>query len=311
MFACKYKQQQVINKTIRFVFFANYFVGFLAIMLAVETCVQLQLPLHSNVFYIFLFSATVLYYTWAYTLPDTGNTISNPRSSWYKEHASFIRITQVLFVVVVIITASLLIAGNLQHLFKLNIYDWMLLTSIPLTGLLYYGLLPKSVFSKNLRNTGWIKPFIIGYVWAGWICILPVIVLKLDTDVQINATFMLWLFIKNWMFCTVNAIMFDIKDYANDSNKELKTFVVRFGLRNTIFLILVPILSIGIISFLIFAIYNHFSLSRIIFNLIPFICLLYVSFSLHLRKPILYYLIVIDGLLLVKAICGIFGILFQ
>ena len=36
-----------------------------------------------------------------------------------------------------------------------------------------------------------------------------------------------WLFIKNFMFCTVNAIMFDIKDYAHDSNKQLTNCSVK------------------------------------------------------------------------------------
>lgn len=301
----------MITRAVQFVFFANYFVGFLAVMLAVETCVQLHLPLNSIAFYIFLFSSTVLYYTWAYTLPGTGNKLFNPRTAWYKKHLSFIRKTQFLFVLVILITVSLLIAENYNRLHNLSLYDWGILVSVPLTGLLYYGLLPGSVPGKNLRNTGWIKAFVIGYVWAGWICFLPVIVLKLKGDVQVTPGFMLWLFIKNWMFCTVNAIMFDIKDYADDSNRELKTFVVRFGLRKTIFLILIPLLAIGIISFIIFATYNHFKPLQIAFNLVPFLCLLFVSFSLYQRKPILYYLIVIDGLLLIKAVCGICGTLFQ
>jgi hypothetical protein len=35
--------------------------------------------------------------------------------------------------------------------------------------------------------------------------------------------------------------MFDIKDYAADHNHQLKTFVVRYGLRKTIFYILIPL----------------------------------------------------------------------
>ncbi|MFT3749930.1 MAG: UbiA family prenyltransferase [Agriterribacter sp.] len=298
------------NKAVQFIFFANYFVGLLAVMLAVETCVQLQLPFSSPAFYIFLFFATVLYYTWAYILPPAGIAV-NPRTAWYKAHTGYIVRTQILFIVIIAIALSVLIIENFNQLHFLSIYDWIILSSIPLTGILYYGLLPRSILNSNLRNTGWIKPFVIGYVWAGWIFFLPVMMAKMEENIQPNATFMLWLFIKNWMFCTVNAIMFDIKDYADDSNKQLKTFVVRFGLRKTIFVILIPLLAVGVISFLIFAVQNHFSLSRIIFNLIPFACLLYVSLSLQQRKSILYYLIVIDGLLLIKAVCGICGIIFQ
>lgn len=112
------------------------------------------------------------------------------------------------------------------------------------------------------------------------------------------------------MFCTVNAIMFDMKDYADDANKQLKTFVVRFGLRKTIFFVLMPILLIGLISFLAFASYRHFGLVPVLFNLIPFLSLLAVAYSLHQRRSILYYLIVIDGLLLIKALCGIAGTYF-
>ena len=75
---------------------------------------------------------------------------------------------------------------------------------------------------------------------------------------HLPAGFMFWLFVKNWMFCTVNAILFDLKDYADDANREIKTFVVRVGLRKTIFTILVPLTLTGFLSFLFFSLYNHF-----------------------------------------------------
>ena len=109
------------------------------------------------------------------------------------------------------------------------------------------------------------------------------------------------------MFCTVNAIMFDIKDYEDDANRQLKTFVVRIGLKKTIFYVLIPLLLIGLISLLIFTHYKNFKTITIAFNLIPFLSLLFVAYSLQRPKKILYYLIVIDGLLLVKAVCGISG----
>ena len=99
--------------------------------------------------------------------------------------------------------------------------------------------------------------------------------------------------------------MFDIKDYAADHNQQLKTFVVRVGLRRTIFLIIIPLSCLGLFTFELYAIMHHFSILRIVINTIPFILLLVVAYSLHRRKNILYYLAVIDGLLLVKSICGI------
>ena len=111
------------------------------------------------------------------------------------------------------------------------------------------------------------------------------------------------------MFCTVNAIMFDMKDYAIDSNRQLKTFVVRIGLKKTIFYVLLPLLFTGMLSLLLFFSLNHFPLQRILLNLLPFLLTAVVAYSMNKRKNIFYYLIVIDGLILVKALCGIGGML--
>ena len=111
------------------------------------------------------------------------------------------------------------------------------------------------------------------------------------------------------MFCTVNAIMFDIKDYPTDANKDLRTFVVRYGLRFTIFFILIPLLLIGLVSLVIFAHYRHFTLLQLTFNMLPFVATIFVAYSMRKRHKILYYLMVIDGLILFKSLCGILGVL--
>ena len=98
--------------------------------------------------------------------------------------------------------------------------------------------------------------------------------------------------------------MFDVKDYASDYLKHLKTFVVNIGLRNTIFFILFPLAILGLFSFIIYAELHEFPLPRVVLNIIPFLLLITASFSLRKRRSILYYLIVIDGLMLVKGLCG-------
>lgn len=109
------------------------------------------------------------------------------------------------------------------------------------------------------------------------------------------------------MYITMLCIMFDIKDYAADHNHHLKTFVVRLGLRKTIFYILIPLTIIGLGTFIVYAVLRDFPVLRILINTIPFILLIIVAYSMHRRKSILYYLAIIDGLMLAKAICGIIG----
>jgi 4-hydroxybenzoate polyprenyltransferase len=300
------------NRVVAFIFFANYFVGLLAVALSVETAFQLNLPLNSPAYYLLVFSATVMYYTKAYAVPASEITSANPRTEWYRLHHGFIRISQVVFLVLSMGAGIWLLNKDFSRILRLPFIYWLLLSAIPLAAILYYGLLPKSIISLNLRNTGWLKAFVIGFVWAGSVNLFPVAVVHIERGISVaEPVFMLWLFIKNWMFCTVNAIMFDMKDYEDDANIELKTFAVRMGLRNTISYVLVPLLSIGLLSLLIFAVSRGFNILTILLNLIPFLCLLLVAFSLHKPRPILYYLIVIDGLLLVKAICGIIGSFFS
>jgi 4-hydroxybenzoate polyprenyltransferase len=143
------------------------------------------------------------------------------------------------------------------------------------------------------------------------VSLVPLVVLQLEgTKETVDPILAAGLFIKNWMFCTVNAIMFDLKDYEDDSNKQLKTFAVRFGIHRTISAVIIPLSVVGAISVFGFAWYRHFGPIPVFINLIPFALLLLVSYSMHRQRSIFYYLIVIDGLVLVKALCGILAMQF-
>lgn len=296
----------------RFIFFGNYFIGILAIALSVESVFQLHLPLNSVWYYLLVFSATVMYYTYAYADASKSYAVQNPRSAWYRKHRVFVLWSQRILLAVVIGLSAWLVFDNFNGILHLPLFYWLCVLLMLLSAVSYYGLLPGSLIRFNLRNTGWIKAFVIGFVWACCVTLLPLIMLEISGDAHFNHPFFLfWFFVKNWMFCTVNAIMFDMKDYADDANRQLKTFVVRFGLRQTIFYVLMPLCLIGIVSMLMFATYRHFSVYSVLINLIPFILLLVISWSMHRKHRILYYLIVIDGLLLVKALCGITAMYFH
>ncbi|MDQ1140189.1 hypothetical protein [Pedobacter agri] len=300
-----------MDKIIRFIFFGNYFVGFLAVALTVEATLQLRLPFNSLNYYLLLFLAPTIYYTYAYNKVSNQPLATNPRAQWYFKHKKLINWSQsILFTVCTSLIVNLLY-DNFNNLLKLPISYWAAIVVVVVAALLYYGLLPKSFLKFNLRSTGWLKAFVIGFVWACCANVLPLIMLKIETGIGYHDSVLwTWLFIKNWMFCTVNAIIFDIKDYPTDANKHLRTFVVRYGLRKTIFQILIPLLIVGLFSLGIFANYKGFGLPQVLCNVLPFVVTIYVAYSMHRRKNILYYLMVIDGLILFKAICGIIGMQF-
>ena len=193
-----------------------------------------------------------------------------------------------------------------MRFFTLQAMEWFLLLIFPIVSALYYGVDTKLTGKINLRNIGWLKPFIIGFTWAGLVNIYPILYYCIENDLHFHLTLVGgFLFLKNFMFITMLCILFDIKDYAMDYNAQLKTLVVKLGLRRTLFYFIIPLCFVGLGSFLIYALLQHFSALKILINTVPFLLIIGVAYSMHNRRSIFYYLIIIDGLMLVKALCGI------
>lgn len=298
------------NKLIKAIFFGNYFYGLCAVTLSIEAALQQFVSLNTFTYYIAVFAATTLYYTYAYISINVANP-NNKRAVWYLHHKKAMQRSQIILTIVFAICAAKLLQNLWPHLPNISTTEWIIILAVPTIAALYYGINLPILTTKNLRQLGWLKPFIIGFVWAAMVTVYPVIYNHIIHNTAYHITLLsTLLFIKNCMFVTVLCIMFDIKDYAADHNQQLKTFVVRVGLRKTIFYIIIPLSIIGLSTFILFATSRQFPLLRILINTVPFLLLIILAYSLHRRKSILYYLAIIDGLLLVKSICGITAMLY-
>lgn len=294
----------------RFIFFGNYFYGLCAVALSIEASLQQRYPLNNLLYYTIVFCATILYYTRAYITEVTVET-TNKRTNWYIRFKRWIYFSQILLTVITAGCCTLYLQKNWQPIKQLPWIHWALILLFPVTAALYYGFNHHRLGRFSLRNSGWLKPFIIGFAWAGLVTIYPVLFYTIDQGLPyVPDQVTCWLFAKNFMFITLLCILFDIKDYAVDYNRQLKTFVVKVGLRKTIFYIIIPLSIIGLASFLVYAVVHQFHPLKIALNLVPFIALISVAWSMHQRKSILYYLFIIDGLMLVKALCGSIAMLF-
>lgn len=322
----KYRFLIIKRRFIEFIFFGNYFYALCALSLAFESSLQQSIGLNRFTFYLLMVAGTILYYTYAYMgeislkiaflgreiklTPPTTYHFYNRRTEWYQRNDRLLNFTQLVFLLIIIYCCIDLAILEYHHIFSLHISEWVMLLTVPAVALLYYGNAYFPFLRINLRKSGWTKPFVIGFVWAGAVTIYPPMFRQWQSNLHYAFNFMVfWLFVKNWMYISVLAILFDIKDYADDANREVKTFVVEAGLRKTIFLIVLPLTIMGLIAFSIFALNAGFGTAHYLINLIPFVLLLIVAYSMQKRRPILYYLIVIDGLMLVKGICGILGAL--
>lgn len=288
-------------------FFGNYFYGICAVALSIEASLQQGFPLHHPSWYILLFAGTVIYYTIAY-LHEKNNTSINPRTIWYKDHQQWIKKSQWILIGVASLAGMYLLVRYRSGFLFIKSWQFLIAILFPLLALWYYGDAIPWLRKSSLRSKGWLKPFVIGFIWAGVVTVYPAMLSAIGNNSSYEPNiFHCLLFLKNGMFIAMLCILFDIKDYATDYNEELKTFVVRFGLRKTLFYIIIPLTAIGLGTFLIYGIVHEFPLFRMIINTIPFILLIIVTYHMHRRKSILYYLAIIDGLMLVKALCGITG----
>lgn len=269
-------------------------------MLSIETRIQYKWPLQPLSWYAFIYCSTVVFYQYAY-LKSSNHPQDNARAAWFQQNKQTIQYTQWVLIACSIIAACIYFW---HHLIVPDMSTILVAASFPLIAALYYSVFFPKLIRMHIRHTGWLKPFLIGYVWAGIVTCLPLI-FDQPSQTSIFTALHGFLFIKNWLFVSVLAILFDIKDFTADNNLELKTFVVRFGLSKTIFLIVLPITIIGWAIIAMSATQLGIPLYRVLINAIPFVLLIIAALSLLQRKPILYYLAVIDGLLLVKAICGI------
>ncbi len=302
-----------MKSLVKFLFFGNYFYGFCVLALIIESTFQQELNFLHPAFYLLLFISTIIYYTKAYINLNNPQSV-NPRILWYTTHAktiSKLQYSYFLFSLVVVLFYIYYLFFILRLSFSIFLFNSFYLLPFPIVAGLYYGLSKNGIGKQNIRKIGWLKPIIIGFTWAGITSIFPFVFNAMEAhQFIIFSNTIILLFIKNMMFVITLAIMFDIKDYASDYNQELKTFVVQFGLRKTIFFILLPLTIVGLSSFLMVAQLEDFSSIKIILYTIPFIALLYVAYSMKKRRSILYYLIIIDGLLLLKGICGSFSMFF-
>ena len=297
-----------MNGLTRLILFGNYFYGLCAVALSIEAGLQQEYGLNSLPYYLFVFVSTVLYYTHAYIAEPSGDS-RNKRAVWYYQHKSWITWSQLLLTVVFLSLAAFLAKENWEGITRINLMQWIMIGIFPLVAGLYYGGTAPQKASYNLRNMGWLKPFVIGFVWAGAVTVYPVLFNCIEHHIEYAPKLQSFLlFTKNFMYITMLCIMFDIKDYAADHNSQLQTFVVTYGLRKTIFYIIIPLSAVGLGTFVTYAALRDFSWERVLINIIPFILLIIVAYSMQRRKSILYYLAIIDGLMLVKAICGIIGI---
>ena len=265
---------------------------------------------HRQIPFLFLAlaaAATVYYYNHSYLL-ESIDDLPNQRNIWVAAHANRIKKIQWLLLSFLFVGGSYQLYTLLPAIHLLELHDIVCCALIALGSFLYY-FDTKKYPRLNLRSYGIVKPFVIGCIWAGLGVFAPYLFLKLSGMQYASMAHVTILYLSNALFISMLAVLFDIKDYETDANKQMKTWVVRMGQTKTINWLLIPISSLVLLATFRYAFLHHFTGYQILLNTIPLILLISVSYQMHQRKSILYYLAIIDGLIVVKAACGIIATL--
>ncbi len=288
----------------RGVFYGSYFYGVCAAALSAEITVQAVGGLPPVAWLLATGMATVWFYTRAFL--QGAMPASDARTIWLQSNRQAIRLQQAATPFVLSLLGLWLVNENFEGLSDhICLPELLLAAAFPIIAFLYDARrLP-----FRLRKWGLFKPFVISLVWTGCTGVVPLLWLQWTSGKGMFTAHITVLLLHRWMFLAVIAAAFDIKDYAEDSQAALHTWVVRSGLRQLLFGQLLPLAWVGCIGLLLFSQYLHWQSAYTAWMLLPMVLLLTVLYMLRRRRSLIYYLSVVDGLMIIQAFCGMAAVL--
>ncbi len=304
---------RLLQHSLGFIFYGNIFYAACTVLLCIETNLVAGFGLNHPAFYLAIGAATLLFYGIIYYRGGKYVNLEivafdwQSRLHWYSYHRGFIRI--LIWLGLFLLAASgawYLGQGRWQNL---TISHYFLALLFPLVAIAYsYKILPFSRLSI-LREAGLLKPFILGFAWAGFVTVFPMIGLQFEDKLQEQSLLPFWwLFIQNLIYISVLCILFDIKDRDADSAKGINTFPVTMGTTRTIWLVVLPLIVFNLlIKFLYFSQKPHF-IPAVLLRSLPYLLMIPITLLVTQKRSTLFYLAVVDGLMLVKALLGILSI---
>lgn len=305
-----------IKQVVSFIFFGNVFYALCTVALCLETAVVAGLPFNSILFYIVVAAATLCFYGLVYYLsglkinPQLIGFDWQSRVLWYASHRKLIAALLWIGALTILIGTIMYVASYQSNLESLSAKHYAALVFFPVLSVAYsFNVLPFSRF-KVLRSAGVLKPFILGFAWAGFVTVFPLIALrfegKLNDPHQLAAE---WMFVQNFIFISLLCILFDIKDVDDDKRRNLRTIPVRIGVHNTIFFVVVPLVVIDVVMKFFYFQHLPAFYAAVAIRTVPYIFLLAIALQVKRPKSTLFYLAAVDGLMLLKAVAGIISII--
>jgi len=280
---------------------SNQFYGMAAALLSIETIYTFFKKPPSVFLVAFIYISTLVYYTYAY-FKETKSGIYNERSQWYVQNKKYLKIRQIVLIFICFCIGF----------FHLRFVELFLSLTLSIKIILFITLLITLLYyyahhffkGMNIRNKGFLKSLSISWVWV-FVCFIAPIVIESNGQFKFLENYALMYLLQLFLFILILAILFDIKDINRDNDENIKTLVSKYGIKPAIYKFIIPLvlLYIWVSLFLFFRLHQSF-----IYLIIPFLIsflILLVTYLIQKRKAIDENILLIDGLMLVKAMIGI------
>ena len=285
---------------------SNHFYGIAASLLTIETTMLILNQLPSFFLVAFIYIGTLVYYTYAY-FNETSTGLYNERSKWYQSNKGYLKIRQIFLILLCISIGVFKL--QLIEIFILLSIGLKLILCIALVIILLYYYAHKIFKRVNLRNKGLLKSMSIAWVWVVVCFILP-IVIQSQGKYNFSAHYALPHLLQLYLFILILAILFDIKDINRDNDENIKTLVAKYGIKPIMYTFIFPLVLVylWVSFFLLFRLQESF-----VYFLTPLLIsflIVMVGYLVQKRKTIHENILLIDGLILIKALLGILLLLF-
>lgn len=300
----------ILNKNITInwkglLLWSNHFYGFCAVLLSIESTMQLQHQFPSVYLLILIHLTTVVYYTHAYLL-ELKMGGENERVNWYKKNHNYIRLRQFIFTCICLFIA--LVKLDLFFVFlHSSLFIKLIFFISGLLCIVYYVPNVKSISLRSYRTRGVLKSSAIAWVWTIACCFVPVWIGTTNKLLLDNGQFVIYFF-HLFVYVLILAILFDIKDIKKDQQEAVHTIALKLGATNTVKNIVAPLLILYYFIIIYWVICMHRSPMYLIIHGSLITLTYYIAYYIIQQKAIFLNILLIDGLLLVKAIVGIIAI---
>ncbi len=286
---------KILKKLIGILLWNNHFYGICIVALSICSSLYLTGQIPSLTFLAMVYFGTVVYYTNAY-FNENINDQNKDRVIWYQKNYAYLKIRQWVFGIT---TTAIFIFSIYQNPSLLS-FD-----IIPL-GLLGFSLFLSYLYSfPKFQNNGLLKSSIIAFVWTIIGAYLPVYFKRSGEFENMNLIVIALYCLQLFLFIFLLAVLFDIKDIETDLSGNKKTLVLQIGLNKIMPFLVLPYIGTSLI--IDYKLANSFSFTSIIWLLhyIFYLIVYLVSKKALTESQISSSILLVDGLMLVKATIGI------